>query len=296
MILAAGFGTRLRPLTDLKPKALVPVINKPIIGHTVDYLKSYGVTDIAVNTHHHYEQVREYLDGGRPFDIEINVLIESEILGTGGGIYNSKSFWDNDPFIVLNSDILTDIRLDQVYESHQKSGCIATLVLHDCEQFNQISVDKNGHITSFRSEKDIQRLAFTGIHVIQPELLSHIPASGPSDIIDCYTGLINSGIPVNSFISKDHYWRDIGTIDSYIQANRDLLKYNRFPAGTNINMDPTAKLEDWAILGNNVTLEENTVIKSSILWDNVTIRKGVTITESIVTSNRKVEKDLYKQT
>lgn len=295
MILAAGFGTRLKPLTDLKPKALVPVLNKPIIGHTIDYLKTYGFTDIAVNAHHHYKQIIEYLDEGRPFDIDINVLVESEILGTGGGIQNSKGFWDNDPFIVINSDILTDIRLDHAYESHKKSGCIATLVLHDYAQFNQITIDENGHITHFRSTSDIEKLAFTCIHIIQPELLSHIPEAKQSDIIACYTGLINSGIPVNAYISMNHYWRDIGSIGSYIQANKDMLAGDSFAAGTGLNMDPTARLEGWAVLGNNVVLEKNTVIERSIIWDNVTVKEGVTVTENIVTSNKKVEHNLYKE-
>lgn len=295
MILAAGFGTRLRPLTDFKPKALVPVLNKPIIGHTIDYLKTYGFTDIVVNTHHHYKQIYEYLDEGKPFNVDVKVLVESEILGTGGGIQNSKEFWENDPFVVINSDILTNIRLDHAYGFHKKSGCIATLVLHDYDQFNQISIDGDGNITDFGPTNNTDKFAFACIHIIQPELISYIPDSGPSDIIDCYRELINSGNHVNAYISKNHYWRDIGNIDSYTLSNKEMLGEKSFDLGSNLKMDPTVSLREWAVIGNNAILGENVTIERSIIWDNVKVKEGITIKDSIVTTSKKVTRDLVKE-
>jgi len=184
MILAAGLGTRLKPLTDEKPKALIPVLNKPIVARVIDYLKMHGVSRIVVNAHHHQQQIVDYMDGGRPFGLEIEVLVEPEIQGTGGGIKNASALLDNETFIVINCDILTNINLAQAYRDHKKSGTLATLVLHDCESFNRILIGKNHAITDIARKNIPGRLAFTGIHVMEPELLSHIPEGKFSDIID----------------------------------------------------------------------------------------------------------------
>ncbi|KPK16037.1 MAG: hypothetical protein AMK69_26510 [Nitrospira bacterium SG8_3] len=209
MILAAGLGTRLRPLTDKKPKALMPVVNKPIIGWVIEYLKKHGIDQIVVNAHHHYRQIVDYLDEGRPFGCEIHVRVEAEILGTGGGIKNTEGFWGGDPFIVINSDILTDINLSRAYESHKKLGGLVTLILHDCAPYNQIQIDDNGFVTDISAWSAQGRFAFTGIHIMDPDLLEHIPDRVFSDIIDCYRKLIQSGRSIRSLLTTGHYWRDM---------------------------------------------------------------------------------------
>jgi len=294
MILAAGLGTRLQPLTTKKPKALIPVVNRPIIGRTIDYLKKHGVTRIVVNAHHHFQQIRDYLNDGKGFGLDIEVFVEPEILGTGGGIKNASDFWDDDPFIVINSDILTDIDLGHVYEHHRESGNIVTLALHDCEPFNQIRIDNNQKIIDIAPNKEPGRLAFTCIHIIEPELLSHIPDSGYSDIIDCYRRLIQFNKSINAYLAKDHYWHDIGNADNYIKANKEILGLGEesFSIGTDSKMDPSVKFEGWAIVGENTYLEKDVEICRSILWDNVRVSKGIKITDSIVTSFSALEKDL----
>ena len=146
MILAAGPGTRLRPLTLNRPKALVPVGNRPMIDRIIEYLKKQGASEIVVNAHHHHGQVVKYLDEGRPFGIHMEIRVEPEILGTGGGIKNTEAFWNHAPFIVINGDILTDIDLAPAIEAHKKAGSPATLILHHCEPFNQVQVDNRAKI------------------------------------------------------------------------------------------------------------------------------------------------------
>lgn len=292
MILAAGLGTRLKPLTDEKPKALIPVLNKPIVARVIDYLKMHGVSRIVVNAHHHQQQIVDYMDGGRPFGLEIEVLVEPEILGTGGGIKNASALLDNETFIVINCDILTNINLAQAYRDHKKSGTLATLVLHDCESFNRILIGKNHAITDIARKNIPGRLAFTGIHVMEPELLSHIPEGKFSDIIDCYRLLIPFGKSFNAFLSEGHYWRDIGSVSSYIRANKELLKKESFSIGPGCHMDSSAKLEEWAIVGEKTYLEKDVEIRRSILWDNVKVKDGRSIVDSIVTSFREVDRDL----
>ena len=291
MILAAGLGTRLRPLTDTKPKALVPVANKPIIARVIEYLKGYGIRQIVVNTHHHYRQVVDYLDHGRPFGMDIDVRVEPEILGTGGGIRNTVDFWDDESFIVLNSDILTTVDLNAAWEVHRGSNSLATLILHDYPQFNQIRMDSNQNITAISRQKTTGAWAFTGIHIIEPGLLSHIPQTGFSDIIECYQRFIRAGESIRGYISRGHAWFDIGTMEQYIMANQALLDQKLYAVGQSCTLDPSAKLEEWAVLGDRVRIEKRALIKRSILWDDVIVKQGVKIIDSVVSSSKIVDKD-----
>lgn len=292
MILAAGLGTRLRPLTFNRPKALMPVGNKPLIDRLIDYLKQHGINEIIVNAHHHQQQILVHIDGGRPFGIPIEVRVEPEILGTGGGVRNTSDFWDDAPFIVINGDILTDIDPAHALEVHRKNSSLATLVLHDCEPFNQIQIDNHFNIIDIATESHSHRLAFTGIHIIEPELLKHIPAGVKIGIMDCYRQLIKLGKRIRSHISKGHYWRDIGTLESYVIANEEALQGNPFVLGPGCQIHDSATLKDWAIIGENTQLEEAVKIRRSILWENVIVRKGTKVIDSIVTSSREVKSDL----
>ena len=292
MILAAGFGTRLRPLTEMKPKALMPVANKPILARNIEYLISHGTMEIILNAHHHSQQVVDYLEDGASFGLKIEVKVEPEILGTGGGIKNTEEFWDKEPFLVINSDILTDINLAAVYQVHQTSGALVTLVLHDCEPYNQVQIDDQWNITDIAKGNMPGRLAFTGIHVINPEVLSHIPKGVFSDIIDYYRELIRLGKPVRACLVKGHYWRDIGSIQSYLEANRELAD-NSFVIGSGCSVDSTVKLIDWGVIGQNSRLEENVEVQRSVLWEGVTVKEGVKVMDAVVTSGREVDRDLH---
>jgi NDP-sugar pyrophosphorylase family protein len=167
MILAAGFGTRLRPLTDERPKALMPIANKPLIARVITYLQSHGVNQIIVNAHHHARQVVDYVNRSRRFGLNIEVREEPEILGTGGGIKNTEDFWDNDAFVVINTDILTDINLAEDYQYHRNNETLVTLILHDCAPYNQVQIDGNRHVVHIDTTHRAGRLAFTGIHIME---------------------------------------------------------------------------------------------------------------------------------
>jgi len=294
MILAAGFGTRLRPLTEMKPKALMPVANKPILARNIEYLISHGITEIIVNAHHHHQQIVNYLREESSFGLNIEVKVELEILGTGGGIKNTEGFWDKEPFFVINSDILTDIDLASVYQLHQTSGALVTLVLHDCEPYNQVQVDDQWNITDIAKVNMPGRYAFTGIHVIHPEVLSHVPQRIFSNIIECYRQLIRMGKPVRACFVQGHYWRDIGSIQSYMEANRELAG-NSFVIGPSCSLDPSIKLMDWGVIGENSRLEKNVALQRSVLWDGVTVKEGVKVVDAVVTSGRVVERDLHSE-
>jgi mannose-1-phosphate guanylyltransferase len=292
MILAAGFGTRLRPLTEHCPKALMPVGNRPLLDRNIDYLKSYGVTEIIVNAHHLPGQLLDHVRQGKRFQIPIHVRIEREILGTGGGIRNVSDFWDKEPFIVMNGDILTDVDLSAAYAAHLKSGALATLVLHSQEPFNQILLDSRHNVFDIGEQNVPERLAFTGIHIISPEVLVGIPQGRFSSIIDHYRKLIVSGKQIHGFLSEGHLWHDIGTLSSYLDVNRIFTGTERFLLGEGCHVHPEAVLMDWAVLGESCIVERQSRIARSVIWDHVTVREGVKVVESVVTSRADITRNV----
>jgi len=293
MILAAGEGTRLRPLTTVCPKALMPVVNRPVIDRVIQFLKSHGAREIIVNAHHHYQKIIDHLKGGSRFDVKVEVRVEKEILGTGGGIKNTRDFWDKDPFVVINGDILTDIDLSKVYESHLKRNSLVTMVLHDFPVYNTVKVDSEMNIVSIGPGIYVNgALAFTGIHVMNPEVLNFIPETGTYNIIECYRRLIDLRRPVRGYVVEGHRWIDIGTIPDYVRSNFSLLPPERIAIGHECHIDPAATLNEWAVIGGKGSIERAAVVQRSVLWNEVTVREGVRVIDSVVTSGVVVKEDL----
>jgi NDP-sugar pyrophosphorylase family protein len=288
MILAAGFGTRLRPLSDRRPKPLMPVANRPVILRNMEYLRAHGVMEIVVNTHHHAAQLTDFLRLHHPPGMRVDVRVEPQILGTGGGIRNTADFWGKDPFIVINGDVLTDLDITKAYDHHLRTRPLATLILHDQPPYNKIRVDE-GRVLDIPKSYGKDGLAFTGIHIMDPEILNYIP-EGFSDIVDCYRNLIGSGKDIGCFVSRGHHWCDIGNLPDYFRANRDLA-YGPFTLGPASVMHPAAKWKDWAVVGEKCRIEEGAEISRSILWEEVCVSAGVKVKDCVVTSGCIVEKD-----
>jgi mannose-1-phosphate guanylyltransferase len=292
MLMAAGFGTRLKPLTDKIPKALVPVLNRPLLERNIEYLAGYGIKDIIINAHYHMEQIERYIKECKLSGVRLSISLEPEILGTGGGLSNCRTFLADDTFMIINSDILTDIDLDQAVKSHVESGAVVTMVLHDYPRFNQVEV-KNKKVNAIYKDAAPGRFAFTGIHVLSPLVFDFLPSKGYADIIsECYTPLIKSGKSINAYMATGHYWYDIGTIDSYIKASLDFLRLNnqQIVKGENVRLDASATVKNWAVIGNNVAIEKDAVIDSSIILDNAVIKNGTHINDSIVISEEEIIK------
>ena len=292
MILAAGLGTRLRPLTTHRPKALVPVANRPMIERVIEYLRWHGTDSLIVNAHHHSRQLVTHLAEGRYPGMAIHVKVEPEILGTGGGIKNTERFWGHKPFVVMNVDILTDIDLGKALEAHERAGNLATLILHQYKPFNQVLIDEHLNITDIASGPGPGRLAFTGIHIMEPEILSHIPEGRFSSIVECYRRLIREGASVGAYVSTGHYWRDVGTMESYLSANREALNEDPVLAGPGCRIHPSARLREWTVIGGDAALEEGVEIRRSVLWEGVKVREGVKVVDSVITSHREVGEDI----
>ncbi|MBW2055059.1 MAG: phosphotransferase [Deltaproteobacteria bacterium] len=233
LILAAGFGTRLLPFTKNTPKALFPVAGRSLLHIIILSLQHAGCKAVIINTHHLYKKIDSYL-ARQKYAIPVITRYEPEILGTGGAIKNVADFWDDHPFMVINSDIVTDIDLKKVYEFHLNHNYPVTLVLHDDPRFNTVSVNKDGFITKFHDSTPLpsppasgpnihrfgksEKLTFTGIQVLDPQVLERIPDNIFSNSIDIYRELISENKKLCAFISKEYYWKDVGSPERYSKA------------------------------------------------------------------------------
>jgi len=300
MILAAGFGLRARPLTLVKPKALFPVLNRPVISYNLDLLAEIGIEEVAVNTHHLAAQVEKQL-AQMHNGLRIHTFREEKILGTGGGVKNAASFLGHDPFILMNGVIFTKINLMDVIREHRLHQPMATLVLCDRPRFNIVAVDQQGWIRGFREEwmdppggQVWRTLAFTGIHVIEPELFSYIP-EGPYDIIHSYQALIRAGLEIRALVIEDLPWWKIETRQDYLKIHEDLLVNRRegpILTGSAVRIDPEARIQGWASLGDGVVLEAGAVVQNSVLWKGARVGAGVRIVDSVLAERVQVESDL----
>jgi aminoglycoside/choline kinase family phosphotransferase/UTP-glucose-1-phosphate uridylyltransferase len=228
LILAAGYGTRLEPFTSNLPKSLFPIAGRPLLDAIITALQAAGCHSIIINTHHLHQRIEAFL-AEQKYTIPVRTRYEPKILGTGGAIRNVADFWDDQPFLVINSDIVTDINLRRVYDFHSKHTHPATLVIHDYPPFNTVSISQDGFILGFddqapghQSSPVLQR-AFTGIQVLDPEILDFIPSSGYFSSIAAFEKMIKAGRRIKAFISTNHYWTDIGTPESYRRAVYDKM-------------------------------------------------------------------------
>jgi aminoglycoside/choline kinase family phosphotransferase len=220
LILAAGLGTRLRPHSANTPKPLFTLAGKPLLELHIHRLIAGGCEAIVINTHHLHTQIEAFV-ASRSFDIPVAVRYEPVILGTGGAIKNLSDFWDERPFIVINADIWTDLDLRAVWEFHGRSQPAGTLVLVPDPEFNSVAVDEAGWIREFArpgAAPPAGSLTFTGIQVLDPAVLGHIPPGRFVHSIDVFRAMLAEGCRFRAFIAPEGAWTDLGTPARYRRA------------------------------------------------------------------------------
>ena len=290
IILAAGFGTRLRPYTLIRPKPLFPILNRPLLHRLLDRLKAIGCGRTVVNCHHLAAQIRDAL-GPYP---EVICQYEPEILGTGGSLRLAVEHLDRAPLLVMNGDIVHSIDLSALYEYHRCSDNLVTMAVHDCPRFNTVSV-AHDRVLSFQPVSGAQRLAFTGIHVVEPQVLAKIPEKSFFHIIDLYQELAGQG-RVGVLRVDGALWRDIGTPEDYLQLHGDLLTgpgdREIVGAGTmqgnwllaeNAQVAGGVELNDWGCLGRDVQVGEGAELARCVVWHRAVIAPGSRIEDAIIT-------------
>ena len=237
MVLAAGLGTRLRPLTDDRPKALVEVAGHTMLEITLRRLASFGVRDVIVNVHHFADRVVDYLKKNDNFGMRIEISREDVLLDTGGGLKKAAWFFldrgAEEPFILHNVDVISTIDLRQMIKAHQEGKALATLAVQDRKTSRYLLFDeqnelcgrrsgRDGSIESVRSAAKTQPLAFCGIHVISPRLLSMMSEEGVFSIITTYLRLAGREERISAFRADEYYWRDLGKPENISQAAQDI--------------------------------------------------------------------------
>ena len=287
IIMAGGGGTRLRPLTCGKPKPMVNLLNKPVISHIIDLLKSHNITEIGVTLQYMPEAIRGYLGDGSAFGVNISYFVEDKPLGTAGSVKNAESFIDGD-FLIISGDCMCDADLSEAIAFHQKNRATATLVLSRVKtplEYGVVITDAEGRITKFLEKPGWSEVfsdtVNTGIYVLSKKILEHIPAGEVFDFSkDLFPLLKNNGEPLFGYISSG-YWCDIGDLASYAKCQFDMLnKAVKFSCankeiskgiwvGSNVNISDGAYISPPVFIGDNVTVEGDAYIGGySVVGDN----------------------------
>ncbi len=230
MLFAAGLGTRLYPITSDKPKALVKVNGITLLERNIEFLKSYGIKEIVINVHHFSDLVKNFLAGNNNFGITIKISDESEeLLETGGGLVKARKYFDKD-FLVMNTDILTDLNLEKFMQFHQEHSPLVSLAISDRESSRKLQFDSDGNLCGWRNLKTeevianessvpFQELAFSGIHIINPNIFEKLPSSGKFSIIKPYLELMKTE-SIKGYNHSGDTLIDVGKLDAIEKAEK----------------------------------------------------------------------------
>jgi NDP-sugar pyrophosphorylase family protein len=244
MILAAGLGTRLRPLTGDRPKALVEVAGRTMLEIALCRLRTFGVHEVIVNAHHHGDMLAGYLRANDNFGMNIEVSCETELLDTGGGLKKAAYFFTStpdQPFILHNVDVVSTIDLARMMQFHRKQNALVTLAVQDRATSRYLLFDEQAELCGRRAgtegkqelvppAQSTQTLAFSGIHVLSPRIFEEIEEEGAFSIVDLYLRLAAQGDKIVGFRTDEWYWRDLGRPESIVQAERDIAEGKLFLA------------------------------------------------------------------
>lgn len=298
-ILAAGFGTRLWPLTEDRTKAAIPFLNRPLINYSVEYLASNGIRDIIVNLHHQPESIRAALGDGSALGVKIEYSLEDEILGTSGALDRVRESLLDDDFVVINGKIVTNIDLGRTVAEHRSQNAIATLVLKRnaaLEHFSMVEIDDRGWITRFAGFPDValpqaaaaeaaaaaggvvattggEPLMFTGIQVLSPQIFEYVPRGCFShSTIHVYPQAIAAGEAVVGRVATAD-WYEMSTLGRYLEAHLRLMR------GGSV------------IAGNDCVIERGARVEQSVLWDRVTVASGARVRRSVLADGVRIPAD-----
>ncbi len=310
MVLAAGLGTRLRPLSYELPKPVVPVLGRPLCTYNMEFLSRAGIREFLLNLHTHPRMIRQRVTGwaGRRFRVEY--AVEPVILGTGGGIWNARAFLSGGTFVTVNGDTIFGFALAAALAYHREKKALATLVLFPdpAKRYTPVWIDGEGRITGFgRKAGDGTRSGFyTGCQIVEPDLLGEIPPGRASCIIrETYQRLVGKSAPVFGFLSSGTF-REFGSPADYLSGTLDLLaaraqKGVLSPADAPqasvippVFISPKAKISPGATIGPGAVIEddasvaEGASVSRSILWPGAKVAAGEAVAGTILTPSRRV--------
>jgi mannose-1-phosphate guanylyltransferase/phosphomannomutase len=319
MILAAGVGSRLDPLTRNVPKPMVPIVNKPVMEHIVELLAKNGFKEIMVNLHYLGDQIKDYFGTGKNWGVKIHYSPEDQLWGDAGSVKRCQDFFDEDTFVVVGGDDLADIEIKKLVRFHEDKKALATIALSlvdDPSEYGIALLNDRGRITRFlekpKGEVIFSNSANTGVYIFDKRVLELIPKGTPYGFgNNLFPLLLEQKTRFYGYLTRS-YWKDVGSLKQYQEAHRDALSgrvemklpYSEVKKyvwmGENVEIDPSAeigypvvignncriekgaKLLEYSILGDNCILEEGAVVKQSVLWHGATVMRKTMLERCVV--------------
>jgi NDP-sugar pyrophosphorylase family protein len=326
MILAAGVGSRLDPLTRNVPKPLVPIINRPVMEYLIELLVRHGFTEIMVNLHYLGDQIAAYFEDGSRWGAHIHWAYEDRLWGDAGSLKRAEDFFKDETFLVIGGDDLTDMDLSRLLKTHREKKALATIALSivdDPSEYGIVLMNEEGRIIRFlekpKGEVIFSNTANTGVYVFEPAIFELIP----HDVFylfgkQVFPMLLEQKLPLFGHLTAA-YWRDVGNLKVYQQTHRDMLE-GRVKArialrevrkfvwmGENVEIDPTAEIGypvaignnvqilagarvlEHTVIGNNCAVEEGATVQESILWDGAVVMRNTHLERCVVGRNCRVK-------
>lgn len=310
MVLAAGVGSRLEPLTTQVPKPLVPVANIPVMHHMLELLASHGFTDVCANLHYLPEQITRYFGDGSQFGINLYFKYEEKLSGDAGGVRSCREFLQDETFLVIMGDLLTDADLTAIIRQHKHRKALASIAIRtmdDVSHFGVLVTDQNGFVTGFQEkpkrEEALSNYISTGIYVLEPEIFDHIPELGEFGFgRQLFPSLVQKRLPVLG-VEIEGYWSDVGTLRQYRQTNFDALTRSvqlNLPqevqrSGLTLWKDESAQIDQGSTLSGRIMLGKNSCVRSGatlsgtvVIGDNVIVESGAHIIDSVIWSGCRI--------
>lgn len=288
VVLAAGYGARLLPLTLCRPKPLCPIWGKPALTHALEGLRGWGVREALVNVHCHAGKIVEYLRLNPVPGLRIQISFEPDILGTGGVLHRARWFLDEHPFWLLNADALADTRCHPLMTAFEKHGALAALWLIPDSGPRTVETVK-GLISNFKSPRAGApgTATFSGLHLVSPRVLDYLPTTGEASIIAAYARAMQSGERVAGVIVPDSYWADIGTPESYLAAHADIVvRARKGLAGrrflSSLPCPSPSKPGTFLCTGRDVTIAPTAQVANTVIWDGAVIAPRAIVSDAVI--------------
>jgi NDP-sugar pyrophosphorylase family protein len=329
MVMAAGAGTRLQPLTFSVPKPMVPIANRPVLEYTIDNLRRHGITELILNLHSHPQMIKNHFKDGQRLGVKIYYSHEPELLGTAGGVKRASSFLKDQTFLVMSGDGLTDIDLTRLIEFHRHRKSAGTIALKPIDtrfDYGVTLTNPTGRITRFIEKpkwSDVfSNQVNTGIYVFEPKILGQIPANKVYDFgNDLWPKLLKDKARIFGHVI-DAYWCDVGNLNEYRRAQNDILDGKvqlPFPGqmirpgvwvdegtaldrsvvieppcliGKNCQIGRGSRIGAYTVIGHNARIGQKTILKNCILWNNVRVENRVHLANCIIGHGARVTENI----
>ncbi len=308
MIMAAGIGTRLRPVTDLVPKPMAPIANRPALYHILRLLRRHGMNEVVINLHHLPEAITDYFGDGRVIGMDITYTFEPELLGTAGGVKNNADFFGGETFLVVSGDALTDVDLTGLIAAHRRTGSIATIAVAevaDPSLYGVVVTDDDDRVVGFQEkptrDEARSRLCNCGIYVFEPEILSHILPEQFDDFGKrVFPDLLREHVAFHAQTISG-YWSDVGNLKEYVRGNQDALagRVDVEMPGKEVRpgvwvddgaeIAASARLEPPVVIGREAQIHEDVIIDGpSVIGDHCIVGAGAHVARGLILERSQV--------